>query len=1057
MRRRLNSARQGFFQKLCASIIPIFSLLALGFAFSAPSFAQVETATLSGTVTDPTGAIVPDAEIRAANVNTNVDSTSKTNASGLYVIVGLHPGRYRIFVTKQGFKQIVLTDVTFNVQDTVNRNFALEVGAASETVTVTAESVNVNTESSAVSTVVDRNFAENLPLNGRSFQSLINLTPGVVQTAASFGLPGQFSINGQRSDANYFTVDGVSANVSVSPAVSMTQYGAGVYPAFSASGGTNSLVSIDALEEFRVQTSTFAPEYGRVPGGQVSILTRSGSNQFHGTAFEYFRNDALDANDWFADAAGFPKSPLRQNDFGGVFSGPIVKDRLFFFFSNEELRLRLPETVTEEVPSVAFRQGSIPSVQTILNAFPIPTGAMEANGLQNFTGNTSNPSSLNATSLRMDFIASKAWTIFGRYDYSPSSSDTSGNASNQESPSEEDHFKTTTQTATVGATATITPALANEFRFNYSHVSTGTFSTIDSVGGAVPFSSSLVLPAGFNFSNSLVDVNLEAFLFPNPLLEVGSLSNNLQRQFNVVDNVSYSLGSHLLKFGIDYRRLSPIQHPPAYEQLAAFADEAGAQAGSAFEVETTAYQPTINFNFTNFSIFAQDTWKVTHRLTVTYGLRWDFNPVPATGQSTPAPYTLSGLGTSSAIDGSTLTALSPAGTPLYRSSHRDFAPRVGVAYEVSSNSKWTDVFRGGFGVFNNISSSIYGDAASGFPYSATGVSIGVPYPANGPQLLPPALGVISYPIGSINVTEPNLKSPYTLEWNAGIEQQLGGRQSISVMYIGSAGRRLIYEDSFFSPNANFGHIGVFLNGATSSYNALQLQFRRQVTSGLQVLASYSWSHSIDSDSATEGAVLPSRGNSDFDIRNAFTLGGTYDLPKPGWNNFAGAILKDWGLDGSMYARTGAPVDLIGGYSLIPSFFLSRPDVVAGQPYYISDPTAPGGRSVNPAAFTPAASGTEGNFGRNIIRGYGAWQFDMGVRRDFPLYESMKLQFRAEMFNIFNHPNFGPPDPMLGDATFGMPTQTLAESLGSGGVNGGFNPLYQIGGPRSIQLALKFMF
>jgi outer membrane receptor protein involved in Fe transport len=1032
-------------------IIGVFCILTV------PTFAQSETATVSGRITDPNGQVVPEVQVQLVNTLTNVALTTKSNAEGLYVIANVPPGPYRILVVKEGFKEIVRTGLFLHVQDSAAENFSLLIGSVSESVTVTATQLNVDTQDAAVSTVVDRNFAENLPLNGRSFQSLINLTPGVVQTPASFALPGQFSINGQRTDANYFMVDGVSANVASSTGVTLTQYGGGVYPAFSASGGTNSLVSIEALEEFRVQTSTFAPEYGRVPGGQVSILTRSGTNQFHGTAFEYFRNDALDANDWFTDAAGFPKSPLRQNDFGGVFSGPIVKDRLFFFFSNEELRLRLPETVTEEVPSMAFRQGAIPSVQTLLNAFPIPNGAMQANGLQNFTGNTSNPSSLDATSLRADFIASKAWTIFGRYDYSPSSSDTSGNASNQESPSEEDHFNTTTQTVTVGATATLTPALANEFRFNYSHVSTTTFSTIDTIGGAVPFSSSLVFPSGFNFSNSLLDINLEAFLFPNPLILVGSNSNNLQRQFNVVDNVSYSVGSHLLKFGIDYRRLSPIQHPPAYNQLAAFADENGAQTGSAFEVETSAYQPTINFNFTNFSIFAQDTWKITHRLTLTYGLRWDFNPVPGTGESTPAPYTLSGLGTSSMIDGSTLTALAPAGTPLYKSSHRDFAPRVGVAYEVLSNPKWTDVFRGGFGVFNNISSSVYGDAAGGFPYRATNLSFTVPYPAMGPQLIPPPLGVISYPIGSINTTEPNLKSPYTLEWNAGIEQELGGQQSISLMYIGSAGRRLIYEDLFFSPNANFGNFGIFLNGATSSYNALQLQFRRQVTTGLQVLASYSWSHSIDSDSSTEGAVLPSRGNSDFDIRNSFSLGGTYDLPKPGWKNFAGVILKDWGLDGSMYARTGAPVDLAGGYSLIPSFFLSRPDVVPGQPYYISDPTAPGGRSVNPAAFTPAAQNTEGNFGRNIIRAYGAWQFDLGVRRDFPLYESLKLQFRAELFNVFNHPNFGPPDGMLGDATFGVPTQTLAESLGSGGVNGGFNPLYQIGGPRSIQLALKLMF
>jgi len=1031
--------------------------LLLAFLVAAAALAQSETATIAGRITDPRGGVVIGADVHLENTTTGVSVATKTNGDGIYVIPHVQPGSYRILVQKEGFKEVVRTGLSLHVQDNAEENFSLEVGSLSESITVTADQLNLNTTDGTVSTVIDHSFSENLPLNGRSFQALIDLTPGVVQTAASFALPGQFSVNGQRSDANYFTVDGVSANVPASSGVPLTQYGAGVYPALSASGGTNSLVSIEALEEFRVQTSTFAPEFGRVPGAQVSIMTRSGASQFHGTAFDYFRNDVLDANDWFSNADGFGRQALRQNDFGGVFSGPIVPKHLFFFFSYEGLRLLLPQTITEEVPSVDFRENAIPAMQTILNAFPIPAGALQPDGLQNFTGTTSTPSSLNATSLRVDYNLSKRWTIFGRYNYSPSNSATRGDATTMESPSELDHFTTTTQTGTVGVSTVISPAIANEFRFNYSHISADSFSTLDTFGGAVPFPSSLVFPAGFNTSNGLVDLDLNVFGSPNALLEEGRLSDNLQRQVNLVDNVSYSLGAHLLKFGVDYRHLSPAQHPGAYSQLVGFADEPSAQAGSAFIAEVSAIQPTINFVFTNFSLYAQDTWKVTPRLTLTYGLRWDFNPVPGTSSGTPRPYTLSDIQDPATTDGSTLTSLAPEGTRLYSSSHHDFAPRLGVAYQLRNASNWTTVLRGGFGLFNNISSSVYGDVAGGFPYVAEQNVFGVSYPSQAPTLTPPPLNEVTFPIGRLYVPDPNLKTPYSLQWNVAVEQQLGHSDALSVSYVGAAGRDLIYQRYLFGPNADFNFIGLSVNGTTSDYGALQIQYRRQVTRGLQALVSYTWSHAIDEDSDTEGSTAPFRGNAEFDIRHSFTAGWTYDLPTPHWGNIGDDLLRGWGLDGSMFARTAVPVDLVGAFSEFPEFFEARPDVVPGQPFYIRDPGAPGGRSVNPAAFVPAPGGVEGDLGRNVIRGLGAWQVDFAVRRNFRLFENLTLQFRAEAFNLFNHSNFGPPDGVLGDSTFGVPTQTLAESLGAGGVNGGFNPLYQIGGPRSVQFALKLMF
>ena len=328
--------------------LSIFFFLAAGII--SPAHAQTETGTIYGSITDPAGAVVANATVRLIDADRGAQSEVATGTTGFYSFASVRPGHYRMEVEKSGFKQVRLTGITVNVQDNLEENFKLSIGAASESVEVTADMVNVNTTDGTVSTVVDRHFAENLPLNGRSFQTLIMLTPGVVVTPTAFDDQGQFSVNGQRADANYFTIDGVSANFGVTGYSPLVQSASGALPALSVAGGTNSLVSVDAMQEFRIQTSTFAPEFGRTPGGQISIVTRSGTNAFHGTAFEYFRNDVLDSNNWFSNFNHLRKPEERQNVFGGVFGGPLIKDKTFFFFSYEGLRLRQPLTQETIVP-----------------------------------------------------------------------------------------------------------------------------------------------------------------------------------------------------------------------------------------------------------------------------------------------------------------------------------------------------------------------------------------------------------------------------------------------------------------------------------------------------------------------------------------------------------------------------------------------------------------------------------------------------------------------------------------------------------------------------------
>jgi hypothetical protein len=401
-------------------------------------FAQSTSATLDGTVVDQSGAVVPDTRVSLFNSATGLRRQVTTNKDGAFVFPLLPPATYTITAQHDGFSAVQMDNIILNVNDQRIIQITLKVGQVSTAITVTEEAPLIN-QSPAVSTVIDRRFVGNLPLNGRSFQSLILLTPGATVTVSSAADYGQFSVNGQRASTNYFTVDGVSANIGISNAQSaaITMALAGAYPGTSAFGGTNNLVSVDALEEFKIQTSTMAAEFGRQPGGQVSLVTRSGSNQFHGTLFEYIRNNALDAHDWFTNANNLVPAALRQNDFGGTFSGPVVipgfydgHDRTFFFFSYEGQRLRLPVSGISYVPSLSMRSAAAAAVHPVLNAIPQPTGPElltstgAPSGWAPYSYSVSNPSTMDAYSIRVDHTVSSKLTLFGRFNQSPSNGQT---------------------------------------------------------------------------------------------------------------------------------------------------------------------------------------------------------------------------------------------------------------------------------------------------------------------------------------------------------------------------------------------------------------------------------------------------------------------------------------------------------------------------------------------------------------------------------------------------------------------------------------------------------
>jgi hypothetical protein len=1031
---------------------------------------QSTNASITGRVTDPSKALIVGANVAAVSSGTSFRYEAVTNASGEYYLTNLPPGSYRLEIEKTGFKKLIKPDVTLHVQDALEINFEMTLGPASQSVTVEAGAPLVNTESGTVSTVIDRTFVDNLPLNGRSFQTLIMLTPGVVVTATAFDDQGQFSVNGQRADGNYFTVDGVSANFGVTGYTPLVQAAGGALPALSVNGGTNSLVSVDAMQEFRIQTSSFAPEFGRTPGGQISIATRAGTNDFHGTLFEYFRNDVLDANDWFngyTNNPPLPKAEERQNDFGGVFGGPIIKDKTFFFFSYEGLRLRQPATQETVVPDNASRQQAPTAMQPFLNAYPIQNGPELGLGLAKFNASYSDPSSLDATSIRIDQAIGSRVNLFARYNYSPSDLTQRGPfLSTARVLSMRESVSSTVQTGTLGLSQMITRRISNEFRANYSNDRVGTTYALDNFGGAEPLSDALVFPSGYSSREGL----FQFILIGSGTYYQGKQGTNEQRQINLVDNFFVVRGSHQMKIGVDYRWLSPFSSPYTYSQLAEFLGvtcssppcPGYAQSGTSAVAAVFAYQSDTLIS-TNLSLYGQDTWRITPRLTVTYGLRWDLN-TPLKGKNLAnQPFTVTGL------DNPPTIALAPRGTPLYKTTYDNVAPRFGVAYLLTDKPAWATVLRGGFGIFYDLGYGSLGGASYSFPFEGLKVIPGASLPLSPTNATPPQLATSAPVTGTMVVAEPHLELPRTYEWNATLEQSLGSSQLLSLTYVGAAGRDLLRVTPLLNPNPDFPFLDVISNTTSSNYQALQIKLERRLFKGLQALASYTLSHSIDDASTDAYATYlntpsfiasPSidRGNSDFDIRHAFTAGVTYNLPSPESNKIAHATLGGWSVDGFIFARTAPPVDVVSGLVFADGIDLyPRPDVVPGVPLVLYQSQYPGGKAFNPAAFTPPPTGQQGDFGRNVLRGFGAWQADVAFQRQFQLTEKVGLHFRGEFFNLFNHPNFGPPDNNLTDALFGLSTQTLASSLGSGGASGGFNPLYQIGGPRSIQLALKLQF
>lgn len=1012
---------------------------------------QGSAATISGTVVDQNNDALPGVTVTLNNVNTAFQRQATTNENGQFTIPLLPASTYTLTAQHDGFAPFRIPDLVLNVNDQRSLAIRMTVAELTQSVDINSADTSIST-SPAIGTVIDRQFVQNLPLNGRSFQSLISITPGVTLAISNPASPGQFSVNGQRTNSNNFSVDGVSANIGVSTSDLIGQQAAGSVPALTSFGGTNNLISIDALQEFRIQTSTFAPEFGRSPGAQISLVSRPGTGVFHGSFFEYFRNDKLDANDYFSNRAGLPRTQLRQNQFGFVVGGPILlprfgeggnhwlngKEHSFFFLSYEGLRLRQPQTVFTTVPSLRIRQSAADNVRFLLNAFPIPTGPEAGtSGFSPFTGAYSDSSTLNATSFRIDHNFSSKISLFGRFNHAPSQTLIRTN-STINTPSELSTTKLATTTLTFGSTQTMTSRTLNEVRFNYSRTSGRVIRTLDTFGGASPVSLSQLIPPAATGEHSAAQVS-----FFNGTFGVGNYNDNSQHQLNLIDNLSLVRNSHSFKLGIDYRRLTPVWIAREFFSVVFFTSEGSITSGRYSLGFVQAQKPTRPV-FNNFSAYFQDTWQASQTLVLTYGARWDVNPPPseADGQS---PFALT---TSDPLT----TKLAPPGTPLYQTTWNNIAPRFGLSYLLSQKSGRELALRGGIGLFYDLGNTQTGDAFTRGPFNTTTpLLFNQTYPLSiTPTQIPqfPTDGSTALTF----VADPKLKLPYTWQWNITAQQSIGVNQTLTASYIAAIGRRLI-QPRFIRGNPNFQFLQFADNGSTSDYHSLQLQFNRRLSRNVQALTSYTWSHSIDNISDETALSTPRKGDSDFDVRHNFSAAFQYSLP---WRprGITGYLLRNWQTDLIVHAQSAYPFTPFtsqGGF-IAGNLVTKWPDLIEGVPIYLSDPSVAGGRRVNRDAFRVPPPGLQGNLGRNTIRGFPTYQIDFSLQRRFNINESTNIELRGEAFNLFNHPNFGLPVADLNNALlFGQSNKMLGRTLG------GLSPIYQIGGPRSIQLSARLNF
>ena len=1002
------------------------------------AFAQ-QAAQISGQVRDPSEAAVTGASVTVIHLGSGMRRTTTSGINGWFAVSSLPVGEYKITVRRQGFRTVARLGVFLSLDDAARIDFDLQIGGMQEFITIEGGTATINTEDASSGLRVSDEMARRLPVNGRTLQGLISLAPGVLATPATLGEAGQFSVNGQRPNANYFVTDGVSGNSGVGAAGLPGQFSGGTLPAMTALGTLQGLAVIGELREVQIRTSTFAPEFGRMPGAQVMLNTLAGSNNLHGEVSYAFRHERLSGRDFFAERAGLDRAPLRMHDLNLGLGGPMQKNKMFFFASAEMLRLRQSAAWRTATPSTLAREIAGEPARRLLNAFALPQRDLSRLYGES-TAQTSWPGRVTAGSFRIDRSLGQTGALFLRYHDAPSK--------NRVGLVQQSESKFGTRSFTTGVTHSPGSSMVNDVRLNFSRTSVES-SWFPGLAGEATLDAVKALfapPAGFP-SRRLYGLSVVGL---GPLVW-SDANTSRQGQFQIVDTLALTSGRHQIRAGLDYLRLTPFRKEGLATALAHFASLDDLLAQRQPQI-TYAEAPGGSSLIEIASAFAQDTWSVNQRLNLTYGVRWEYMPPPSS-RATPLVVVVPGAAAGTLIPPGAATGILgpvPAPTTLWPAFSSDpawnsrfgrFAPRAGLAYRLNRSGNF--VLRAGAGAFYDLGFASAIDPLNSVPFNSWRTLAAVDTAAaSGP----------SYGFAR------DLRIPYSWQWNVTVEGVAPGGGIVSAGWVGSAGRNLLRREGY--PLTGVGGPGLVLatSHGRSNYQSFQANFRRNLTLGLSGIASYTWSHSIDNGSWDSGSYLvgngisasQDRGPSNFDVRHSLSAGFSYYLPR---------IARNWSLHGIVRLRTGFAIDVITRENAFGLGFdnAPRPDLVPGVPLWIYDLNAPSGRILNPAAFVEPGAGRQGTLGRNVLRGARLGQFDAAIERKFTLPGESSLHFRVQAYNVTNTRALADPVRVLTNPLFGQPASLMSLMFGTGRPTSGVTPAFQSGGPRTTELSLSWIF